>query len=458
MNYNLHQRLLAHVSNPLVYFDLVDKLWHYHSLEARKTRRWLLAVVLLMIYRAIILAMFVTNPHYSKDEHLQVLYFDMVTIEKFNHRFIIVTLMVILQMPFCIFKFYPIQSNHNFKAILSVRKTIEGNQQTIPSLFQINQLWTKVSQLFFHQDLTTLFVKKKIFTNSTFCGRIQQLLFCVGLTSKISFIVLEVYFLRSQIYLYGYLTRNPSIIASPIFPLRILYTEWNIVGTFVCIYFGLKMYTDLCCFIIIFTLVHFHRFKANEYLLRKPCLDKRSFNKFCRTHNRIFQNILQMNRVVGPLLLIFFTFNYPSNAYMMVYLMLDFNRMSTTSILAMSLFLLYQFVIIFGIHLLAITYTTRIHRFTRPLIGVSLTTTRAACVTSVCHKLKMSHYIQYFLTLRKNSYGLTYGVMFGVISFAAFTRVSCSTIIIDFGAQTRRLIWFFVFSTFSFSTHTSSLY
>lgn len=139
---------------------------------------------------------------------------------------------------------------------------------------------------------------------------------------------------------------------------------------------------------------------------------------FFTYHTETFRHILYANCYFGPLLFIYLVLLVPVNsAYLVLTAVGTFNFLGTF-FYANSI--LFQFLAIILFHLIAASYTSRIHRGVKQLPGIMA---RAASgQLSLDVKLKCAHYIFKF---QGKKYGISYSEPrygFGLISMASFTK------------------------------------
>ena len=171
----------------------------------------------------------------------------------------------------------------------------------------------------------------------------------------------------------------------------------------------------LSTIILTFTLCMFIRLKQANKLLQNSKLSPYRFGKFCSFHTETLLKIISVNRYFGQMLLDFIFIYMPINAFALTQIILGrFGLMASFICINM---LAFQYVVMFGFHLLAAMYSARIHKCSYWLLGWSA---RAQFGSAFAAKLQLTQYIFAFNTEKR--YGITYGNI-GLVSFESFTKV-----------------------------------
>ena len=168
--------------------------------------------------------------------------------------------------------------------------------------------------------------------------------------------------------------------------------------------------------IFTFTLCMFIGLKQANKMLQNSTLSSYSFGKFCSFHTEILTKIIAGNRYFGQMLLDYILIYVPISIYCFTEIILG--RFGLMAIFIAINVLVFNYMVMFGFHLLAAMYSARIHKCRYWLLGWSARAQfgRRRLGTG----LKLSHYICAFHT--ENQYGISYG-NFGLISFDSFTKV-----------------------------------
>ena len=138
--------------------------------------------------------------------------------------------------------------------------------------------------------------------------------------------------------------------------------------------------------------------------------------KFFRYHTESMLTAFEFGKVFGHTLLYFLLINSPINAYLVMTL-LNKSLPTIQTIILVNL-ALYQFGLIFGMHLLAMNYPRSIHQSGKCLS--SLNTMMDKCISNLPTRLKLFHYTFKIHTI--NQYKLSYGSI-GQVSLATFFKV-----------------------------------
>lgn len=143
-------------------------------------------------------------------------------------------------------------------------------------------------------------------------------------------------------------------------------------------------------------------------------------NKYFNYHTKCCLSMLSINKIQGVILLNAIVSSTPTSAYLVI---LTFqNKFINVSQLIMGLLIMLgQLISVFGMHLSAISFGTRLHSCCPQLIKLY--------TYNMLHKslnfkmqLKLANYYQKYWT--KNFYTITYGPI-GPATFKSFSRVFC---------------------------------
>lgn len=94
--------------------------------------------------------------------------------------------------------------------------------------------------------------------------------------------------------------------------------------------------------------------KCSALLAREP-FRWSDMARFRTQHTLIVMRVFRMNSIVGNMLLLYYFANYPTNAYLLIYVLTNGNG-SFWAKLFVIIFMLHQFSFIIAIHLLAASY------------------------------------------------------------------------------------------------------
>ena len=223
-----------------------------------------------------------------------------------------------------------------------------------------------------------------------------------------------------------YITENASyfLLTFPLGTLSLLFALLNaLISNYALIRSGMVNIT-LSVVIFTFSLVIFTRLKqANELLLRKRNLNEFNFKKFASFHTETLALVVAGSGYFGVLLLLLFILlHMPINAYMSI--QIASRRYAPVPSFVYANVNAFQYVYIFGFHLLSAMYSTRTHSCSRLLLGWKRLGKR--CSKSKWKSTrwwKVAMYIEKFHTV--NRYGITYG-SFALISYESLFKVSAS--------------------------------
>lgn len=176
-------------------------------------------------------------------------------------------------------------------------------------------------------------------------------------------------------------------------------------------------------FSIIGSLINFYRLKHADRTIGSICSIRHSIDRFHRLHGKCRRSIFSFNRLFGRQLLIYIVLCTPTNAFMLLSMLLGrLPRNSWAS--AFGLFGT-QAAYIFGVHLLAaVQYPQRIHHISKRLLQIN-----ALYFTNIKlnkKKTKVRTHLKLYWNIAllhvTNRYGITYG-SFGLASLQTFVKV-----------------------------------
>lgn len=198
--------------------------------------------------------------------------------------------------------------------------------------------------------------------------------------------------------------------------------------TFFYMFLMLKQYLVNIILLTLFSYVQFYKLKAIRGLLLPVLADGKwkNFARFTQLHTRILVEICEANRLFGYTLLADMLASSPFSAYLFI-LLLCFDQSFLVAVHHTSI-LLYGWMIILAIHLLAAQYTNRIHECAKPLLRLSAhlqsahrKDKKAKLHLSVRVRLNLAFYVEKF-HCKDRRYGFTFAI-FGLISLSSFFKV-----------------------------------
>lgn len=212
---------------------------------------------------------------------------------------------------------------------------------------------------------------------------------------------------------------------------------------------------SICCLIgnyfmlnFVFTMITFKQLRQQAQLLRftrslfcssNSRLQSIYFGSFAR-HHTATTRMTQLNSVsFGSTILAFVVGCSLSNSYFAYLLLLTGQMSSPFTVTIMSHFLVFQWLLIGGMHLLAAQYATRIHAPKRELLAWSaeMAGKSEARQNKIPEEQQLLN-LHFFLKLNNyatrlnsaNRYGLNYGRRLGLVSVQSFQKVkSYSTVV-----------------------------
>ena len=178
-----------------------------------------------------------------------------------------------------------------------------------------------------------------------------------------------------------------------------------------------------------FSLIVFHVLSQLNHMLAKGNLNIWQMRKFMSIHTKELTTIISGSRLYSIVLLWFIVLNVPINLYTVVCIALGIY--DKVSLFFLVNIVIYQYNLIFLLHLLSTFYTERVHRCSLQLIhhyvnhwpNLSQKQIRRKLYHSneFVNRLKLSNYIEKFYT--NNRYGISYGPI-GLMSYHSFRKVS----------------------------------
>lgn len=199
---------------------------------------------------------------------------------------------------------------------------------------------------------------------------------------------------------------------------KLIFIECNAVYCYLVWAFMALACRDTWLFMIVFSLMVFDRFDRCQrcYIPTARTLTIREANNFMHRHNDTFQAVMSLNRVFSWLLLLLFGFSYPVNAYVTIDTLMRPTDWHTVALNVVIIINEYYFIIL--LHLMALMHSTRIHRFTKAMLGHCCRLTWPV----IGARLRLAHYIEKFHVKTNKRFGMSYGP-FGLITFTAFSKI-----------------------------------
>ena len=150
----------------------------------------------------------------------------------------------------------------------------------------------------------------------------------------------------------------------------------------------------------------------------KSPLTSLKLNLFIRAHTQTLITIIHGNQFFGILLLSFIIIYIPINSYMIIRLvMAQFNPIQT---FVFSNVIIFQYLFIFGFHLVAASYTSRIHKCRKLLFHWSAKLgNENNGIMSIGSKIRLLNYTIKFHCKRR--YGILYG-RYGLMTLMSFVK------------------------------------
>lgn len=133
-------------------------------------------------------------------------------------------------------------------------------------------------------------------------------------------------------------------------------------------------------------------------------------------HTKSLCTTNEINEIIGRFLLSTLAIHTPINAYLVMSLINKRHNSSHALFIAINIY--YQCVLIFGLHLIAMLYSTKIHGSSKSLLQINAHLKPGTI--SVNLRLRLLHYISKIHT--KQKYGITYGT-FGLVTLVSFGKV-----------------------------------
>lgn len=196
----------------------------------------------------------------------------------------------------------------------------------------------------------------------------------------------------------------------------------NIFFVALCSAFFLSLYiaytsvacVAFCTFFILF------RFRERLRLLSYPYCRLTTYRllRFVRHNIATLQCIFSLNRLYGPLLLVYLLVVLPPNIMMAIYLMR--NRLSYKQSIFLLVIFTGQLTCIFGMHLVAAIFSKKIHSPFKRIMSLNI-------LIKICPlraRIHLANSIQTF-HVQKKRYGVTYGsgkYSFGLVTMMSFTK------------------------------------
>lgn len=170
-----------------------------------------------------------------------------------------------------------------------------------------------------------------------------------------------------------------------------------------------------------------------------------NLNHHYQFYTRTLLSTLNINIMFGKILLLVLLSCTPCNAFLTMILISA--NLSTIHFISITFIILYEFLFLFGLHLVAVNYSKHIHRTGKTLLSVNVRLN--SNYLSIRERLRLSSHISTRHT--RQQYGITYGTL-GLITFTTFFKVSIYSIILNQHLK-------FSFSVYSlFSSIPSLLY
>lgn len=195
-----------------------------------------------------------------------------------------------------------------------------------------------------------------------------------------------------------------------------------------CSYLFLLLFGDICILLSVIAVMEAYLFVIKQsqvvaLLCSHQAVTWRHMTKFCITERQIFLLFDSMNRIYGDAFLVFLILNCPSSVMFLSMILLG-QLCSLLAVYFVLMYFMHQMSCIFGMHLVATQYSHRLHLPSRRLAQLMV----GKVFPSLRTKLKVVHFVLAFHV--KKRYGANYGKSLGLISLAAFAKVSTLAVIL----------------------------
>lgn len=372
--------------NPNVYTTKVSRLVHFHQQgNGVYFRIWVGLGILNAFYR---ISIWILSYYNQLDDHWILLFLNHLTILDLEPRMNLIGSMIAIIFPYFQYRLYPSRKTlKHFGVVNYVRRYAQWihshkclDSSLTKRLCRL-ELYYKVLIFFFYEALA-MFVAVNTLLTLYVTVRHQD------------------YFLQFNL----------------IGGARLAFLWFNSLHYVYVMLMVVKTYTDFFNINLFFSLFVFSDLKrATQMLSRMRNLSKARFDRFTTLHNTSARRIFTFNYLFGPTLLVYYLVNFPTNAFLVALVIT--RSLPLVLYVFLVFFMLHQYLFIFFIHLVAISYTKRIHSFVKTAYG-SMFTSPGRRGQTLC-RIRMFNYISHFNN--GNFYGLSYGSL-GRISFFVFSK------------------------------------